>query len=494
MLDKLKDLVFGLNYFEKTKIDMRFKEISNVLEEIEILRIEDFEILEECIFKIKDLLRLPSSNLNRIINDKKKDLTQKEVDEILKTLEKIKYDFLQQMFSIIETNNILSTKKKVSVKNDLQKPISKKEKKIFTVSNNQDYEYSKSEEFSSLIVDYQNIKIIISSGANIPYVIMDFKGYPVNIKQIKTLFNVFSQLYSFDGLNIIIEKDKCLLIPRYQKDKLIEIPSIKLDLEDVFNSLTTKKEKNTLDISEKEVKKNIDDYPYYENPKLEKEFHKKGKDDNLDTLLIQTENKNKTFKPKINPFKDEDTVKVIKSDEDTVIVDRKTEIKNVKIDMFEPEKEDFVLYKDDGINITLNKNSKVLGDLRIKLSQGLTFYKLDEHTYNHIFHLSKIFSSILFDTVKSQGTNIIINYKSDEIKVLSRCQDDNLDIENFKKSKADESELEETKNIIIKTMVNNSKPEESKEKVTIEKKDEEDTNTTQKEKAEYILKKLRRIP
>jgi hypothetical protein len=78
MSEHLKNLVFGLGGYEKVKIDSRFEEIITILPSIQIKELTDFETIEKCIYKLKEHLRIKSSNVNRLIRDSSSTLTKKK--------------------------------------------------------------------------------------------------------------------------------------------------------------------------------------------------------------------------------------------------------------------------------------------------------------------------------------------------------------------------------------------------------------------------------
>ena len=98
MISKLQELVFGLNSYEKVKIEDRYLKIEELIPELVITNIEEFEVLENCIFKIKEQIRIKSSNLNTIIKKTNK-LTKKKVNSIIEKLEKLKYKVINFAFS-----------------------------------------------------------------------------------------------------------------------------------------------------------------------------------------------------------------------------------------------------------------------------------------------------------------------------------------------------------------------------------------------------------
>lgn len=101
MITHLEELVFGLNSYEKAKIEDRYLEIYSqltALSSYEVSTLEEFEILEKCRFKIKEQLRVKSSNLNTIIKKKNK-LNLDIMTSIIEALDLKRLQVLQKIFS-----------------------------------------------------------------------------------------------------------------------------------------------------------------------------------------------------------------------------------------------------------------------------------------------------------------------------------------------------------------------------------------------------------
>ena len=100
MITQLEELVFGLETYEKVKIEDRYLEIYSLLQDsknLVVSNLEEYEILEKCLFKIKELLRVKSSNLNSIIRKKNK-LTFEIVSSIIQRLELMRKNILKNAF------------------------------------------------------------------------------------------------------------------------------------------------------------------------------------------------------------------------------------------------------------------------------------------------------------------------------------------------------------------------------------------------------------
>ena len=97
MITLIEELVFGLNSYDKVKIEDRYEKIHSILllkptqihsqtSNLKISSIEEFDSLEQCLFKIQDQLRVKSSNLNAIIR-KPNSLTKKKIEGIIRLLQ-----------------------------------------------------------------------------------------------------------------------------------------------------------------------------------------------------------------------------------------------------------------------------------------------------------------------------------------------------------------------------------------------------------------------
>ena len=114
MLNRLKNLVFGLEEFDKTKIEIRFDIVRGMISSIVIKELADFEILEEIIYKIKEELRVRSSNINKTIRNPSRNFRKKDVLVLLENLVKIKYAFLERAFNLIGDNGGFKLEDEVS--------------------------------------------------------------------------------------------------------------------------------------------------------------------------------------------------------------------------------------------------------------------------------------------------------------------------------------------------------------------------------------------
>ena len=155
MITKLQSLIFGLGEYKKVKIEERYNEVKEILLDISIDSALEFEILESCIFKIKEQLRIKSSNLNTIITKNTKYskknssgfrhlLTKKKIQEILDTLQELKHAIITFAFQSgtysISSNSISNTSNTSNITTTLSSsatttPTTIDENDYYTISN-----------------------------------------------------------------------------------------------------------------------------------------------------------------------------------------------------------------------------------------------------------------------------------------------------------------------------------------------------------------------
>ena len=513
MFEQLKNLVFGLNEYDKTKYELRFELIEEIIDNLVIKKIEDFEIIEDVIYKIRDQLRVNSSNLNKVINCPSKNLKKKNVLLILEKLSTLKYNFLKKAFNL--NNNInenISIESKNITKNKLD---IKSENLNFTKSTNN---------FSDIVIEDNNRYTIIFKIGKIPYILIKFKQF-LDLNFINFFSSIFFKVYSPEATNIIINKNSALIIPRSNGDNLLQLNHIEDDkLNNGYELL--KKKMNDLDENNNDHDDNInnislknnnisnsEDKQYIKNNKNEennyldietintkKNFKQssKKKDNGLDDLLLE-EVKSKEHLTSINKDNNND-IKFLK--DEPIEIEKKQLIKSksqknesIEIITEEPKlnsnstqkiKQDkknnknqeiktnitnnnneitnnnendnlnqlksqykFQLYLDDKILIYLNENSKVFGEIIIKPLNN-NFKDLNESDLSYISIFSKIFSSLIFDILKLHGTNIFYDFNSNLLKIIPRFQEDKLDID-WKPININEQTLDDiTKKLISK--------------------------------------------
>lgn len=476
MLQRLRELVYGLNEYEKSRLDERFEIIREILPQVEIRRIDDFELVEEIIFKLKEQLRVRSSNLNKAIIDRTKDLSKEDVDYVIESLNKIKFAFLNKAFTKIEeveTPHLPSPQMQEEVKIE-EEP----RKELSPIS----------------ILEGEDHNVYLYNGKN-PYLVVEFKE-EVDYSFLKKLSSALFDTYESSGTNIIVESKTAMIIPRHINDQLLTLPKIDSDIQEVYDRLmqNPKEEKNEKYV---EVKDRVD-------PDVIKT--RKQKEDSLDNLLSSLEPKETRHKPESE--EDQEAVKIEKGEADVRVeryADPLTLNPDIQVEPKEEEKKgdfQYVIYKDDSIIVHLNEESQVLGELVVSPTNSKKIRELDEAELSYMTLFAKIFASVLFESVHAHGTNIIWDYNFNSIRIIPRYQEDKMPLKwNPKKHK--EEFMEQVKNALISEMAKDIKdpmhktPVESGKEAEIGeigKAIEQNKKVSKDEKINYILNAIKRLP
>lgn len=499
MLHKLKELVFGLNEYEKTKIDLRFIMIQNLISELKINELTDFEILEAVIYKIKDQLRVRSSNLNKIISDPAKSLRKKDVNKILEQLDKLKYDFLRQAFTAI------SEVKKREIIENIETPPPEIKQNPLEQEPQTDIE-------NITIIENENYTATLENGKT-PHILISFNE-EIDYTTIKQIMNKFFETYLAQGTNVLIENNKALIIPRIQNDNLLQLPTIETDINEAYQKITEKINEEELEIKQKTEEKQEmaetpkttqedtpnDKYPEYYN-KFQDIKSSKNEDLSLDSLLEGKNDKN--LRPRPNPKSDTDPVTFEKSDPIEVEKEVKKEIREEdKIEVekkVEPTPENnfninkkTIIYQDEKILVYLKNNSKVLGEIIIRPTSTQTIKTMNESDLSYMMIFSKIFSSVLFELTNAHGTNMIYNYEKNYMQIIPRYQKDELGI-NWTPKEESDSFLDDLKNKLLAKM-QNALQAEKQEKQPKKEETKKDKRKISQDTANEILKAIKRIP
>lgn len=524
MLKKIKDLVFGFEEFEKTKFEVRFEYIQNYISQIKIEKLEDFETLEDIIFKITESLRIRSSNLNKTIADPSNKLRKKDVLNIIETLNNYKYTFLKTAFNDIKNNSNLIEEKNY--------PENNKSVKIHKTSDS-----LKTSDLpkKNLNISLENIKLfenddykIILENQKVPFIIIHFKS-EFDLNLIKHLSSYFFESFSPEGTNIIIENNIALIIPRFQNDNLISLTSIEIDISYVFNKIQ-ETIKNQEKIPKKQLREN------HSNLKIESEDDEN--DEKYETFDFQVKKNDNIFSKKedsldallesevhskdhINPFKDSDEsheIKIIKSDPIKVEVNeakveeklqdnlnKKEKLANEEIivEKINSVKNKFEIYSDEKIQVFLNENSSILGELILEPINS-SINSLNDSDLSYISIFSKIFSSVLFEISQAHGTNIFWNFNDNQIKIIPRFQNDKLNL-SWKGMQLNEDSLKNIQNMLISKMheeLNSESNHNNNSNMTSNTNQNQNNNknpisetpSEKEDKIKYVLEQLRRIP
>ena len=363
--------------------------------------------------------------------------------------------------------------------------------------------------------------------------------------------------FKFDEklLNDLREEISCILnLHHTHENKNIEVEDV--DVKSIPSNEVLKEEKNQelgldkidydieIDKLKKEKKMSKEDLIYEHNDELDNLISTIGEFDDL--VEKKEENKIEENKPSskleinhpnkkvdLNEFNsyNQDDIKIEKFEDDLDLEnskileeDKKEEEINKIIEPVLEEKaeskklEENIIYEDDKIFCYINKKSKVLGEIVLKLKNLKIFEEADPSDLTYLFLFSKILSSTLFDVLKPEGTNIIYNYKDNKIRIIPRVSSDELNI-NWNSKLEEVSVLDNVKNLILeafekykdlenkkidekiekKEILNdteNPKKEENlqSENKNIEKPEIEVLENEKEDKAKYLIKNLSKLP
>jgi hypothetical protein len=534
-MQKLYDVVFGQNEFEKTKIDVRFEIIKSLLHTLSITSLEDFEYLESCLYKIKDQLRVKSSNLNKVIRDTQKSLTKKKVLLVVDHLLHLRNTFLNDAFSALvkenpnKFNESSSFEKSMYLQNFDSTVEEKAESIISSVTSEaKSINEKKIEEelFTINPILFENdLYSIVFITTTSPYLRINFKE-SVDFSLLRDLSSLLFDSYNAQGTTITIENLTALIIPRMIDDSLID----------------TLPQNSSIDVNESQQKllyflqdkaQGVQNAEYVElddSNKIRPQT-KKEKEESLDSLLSSIEDKKQDPTPKPKPKEDSskisfekdspieiertppkfmnDEITIIKKDpvNDPVLDTKKKEEKplsnsslpgNVKL----PNN---LIYEDDQLFVYLSSTSKAFGEILIEHKSGKLYGDLSEQELSYISIFTKIFSSILFETLQSHGTNIFWSTNESVLHIVPRMQDDALNFQ-WKPKEDSDAFLEQIKGKLFQIMsgnntrdkitgdVNNGgSGEHSAPRETVSGSPTLE-NDDLKKKAQSVLDALRRIP
>jgi hypothetical protein len=330
MLESLKELIFGLNEFEKAKIDDRINQAFLLVPKIKLDRLEDFEILEENIYKLKEQLRIKSSNLNRVTKSSKL-ISKKQVLQFIKDLENIRYDFLKTIFTQFipntrqeqtqqpQTIQIESTqeekildKEKVNslkgVSYDKDSGIINSSKEPLSETNT---DFAKKNEI--YLINEKEFTLLLNNG-KIPYLTIKFKE-KIDLIILKKLLSLFFEIYQMHGTNIIVENNTALIIPRFQSDNLINLPQIQENVDEIYQLLkNTQNSKISIYDSKPQTITDVEDIKNIKDIETLKDIDEKQDIQNTNKEQIQ---KDKEYIQINNDFKKQE-FKTKKYDEDSL--------------------------------------------------------------------------------------------------------------------------------------------------------------------------------
>ncbi len=157
------------------------------------------------------------------------------------------------------------------------------------------------------------------------------------------------------------------------------------------------------------------------------------------------------------------------------------------------EKKQKKIYEDDEIIAFLNPTPAVHGHTLVAPKRHLQIItQLEDKTVEKMFFVSQQLSSLLYDAVGAEGTNIIVQngvvagqkHAHFLINIIPRSKDDGMSFEWAQKQIP-----EDNMNKIQEALQATEAKEEKKEAVAEEKKKEEPKGAD-----DYLIKQLRRLP
>jgi len=536
MLD-IKKIIFGTEEYSKVPFETRFKIVTNYLNNLTKNNLNNInkDTIKEIIYKIKELLRIKSSNLNKAIRNPNRKITKKDVLNFINFLggivkinrdeEIISNTYNSKLSERDNSTNFTTNSRKVDTSDYY---ISKSSDKINN-ENNEVVDFkvenkNKKEDVSADINDIE--KDIKKSSGNVigRYNLKKeifFEGHKivfkdsyleiersVDLSYIKRLLSLIKE--SIDNFNIIIKNSKTIIVPRLFKDDILELNyelsknSKDESLNSTFEKLKDSDVKSNEDLSEKgdDVKANNFEKIEKNREKLVKKFEEAK---SLDELINNFEEK-KEKNDKVLDLSDKEPVEIKTKAErdielnkevkdeilDFVPKNRETKIEVEKDEPIKVEekkildeiKDKYLIFEDEFIKISL-KEKLPLGTIEIILRKD------DLEAFNYGFIYSKYLSSLIFQIVKCEGTNII--FKNLKFTIYPRFNNDNVVVLPQKEATPDAlltifkkltEKIEEKKEEINDKNINNNE-------IKIEKKDEK---SDVKDRARLILEKLKRIP
>lgn len=524
---KLYDVVFGQKEFEKTKIDVRFDIIESLLHTLSITSLEDFEYLESCLYKIKDQLRVKSSNLNKVIRDPQKALSKKKVLRVVEHLLSLRNTFLNNAFSALIKENPSQFESQNSLNDEEVGNVSKKVPSSDEISPQKSVEVNTSNsnkknsntlsttehDFFTInpILFENNSYSIVFITTTSPYIRVNFKE-EIDLVVVRNISSLLFDVYQAHGTTIIIEQQRALIVPRTIDDTVLE--TLPQNREIDVNLI----EQKLLSFF-KTIKNDVQEAKYVEitdDNKIRPQSNQQ-KEDSLDSLLNSIEEKKQDPTPKPKPKNDSSKITVEKDlesieiekapqkvfDDEITIITKDEEVNTPNTTEVPIEKKvlenlpKHIIYQDDQLIVYLNPQSQAFGEILIKHTSQKNYFELNESELSYISIFTKIFSSLLFDTLQAHGTNIFWSSNENILHIVPRVQDDSLNFQ-WEPQKHSDEFLEQIKNKLFLAMSNVSgkdsqtSQKNNKSKQTVQKVPQTDVDL--KQKAQNVLEALRKIP
>lgn len=457
MFTKLYKLVFGLEEFTKTKIELRLELAKEVAQKLQVTTVDDFDLLESCIYKIKDQLRVKSSNLNNVIRDKNKDLDQKSVEDFLHQLLYLRDSFLNSAFRALKHQGEI-----VTPDNDIQTNSQ-------SVISNSDFNAPllyKTDTYTLEINPEEGFFVELRFTKEVDYVLL------------RNLSIVLYDQLQAQGTSIIIEGLRAKIFPRTSDDQLLSpLPQQKNDklVDEAFLALTYKGEDKHGYATSVSKKPDVSTQYYQE--------------ESLDSMISNYDKNAKNYPKHIDEEKESNTIEV--ETEKTPITIEKTTTTPNEISSY-GEEQDYLIYSDEQIMAKLVTTSGVFGHIVILPQSKKKISELNESEFSYLILFTKIFSSIVFEVVQAHGTTINWQSSGQGIEIFPRFKDDNL-IAQWSPKEFSNEDLDQIQHTLLQKLSGEKKEEKSYQDSS--KKEESKTQKTPtKQKAKFLLDELRKIP
>ena len=161
---------------------------------------------------------------------------------------------------------------------------------------------------------------------------------------------------------------------------------------------------------------------------------------------------------------------------------------------------DLVIYEDDTLIAFLEKSPASYGHIIITPKQHLPIFEnYDDNLVSHIFNVANKISSVLFESLNIQGTNLLINngvaagqkYPHFLLHIIPRTENDGLQLE-WQPKKLSDDEMDSAEQQLKSAAKNVAVVKEKKTEVV----EDQETETLDEngEEDNYLVKHLRRIP
>ncbi|MFP4402456.1 MAG: hypothetical protein ACLFPL_04460 [Candidatus Nanoarchaeia archaeon] len=554
MISQLEELVYGAHNFEKVKLEERYLQISVLVEHIYPQNIKEFEIMEKCLYKIKEQLRVKSSNLNTIIKKNNK-LSLSTVQHIISVLESRRFEILQLAFSknpkspkhssILNTNSninqiedesedstVLSqytteqqshnSSSKINnnfgeVNHNLQNKISTNEISTNNKLNNYNENKNITEEDFSLstigqvCINTKSFENLFSRTKKILTLLFDTQYYVATMLYIPSIFTNTSPAQMI-GISQHSQINNPLLMSRN--------PQFAKEINAIHNAIISHKQQSShASINNQTIKeeKSKEDYVVLERAVPQMQTLRED-EDTLESLIQSNPSTHTQYFNAKNFQYDDQTITLttgndIEFEKKEVAKEEKANIE----DNIQPysdttnnssSKEEAVqgilpknaLYSDENVEVSLTSNPNQMGQMELTLKDTPSLSQASQSVLIHSILSAKIFLETIFQTFDAQGTMLVESLNSSKIHLLPRYSDDTIFLFNGQ-SKSDEVLTQIQQKIHARMMQELKSEQNNKQSQTIYKEETVETNnsssssqnSTKDKRARYLLSSLRRL-